>query len=71
MIDTSIATYDVLQMMDALEKSCLPNVAYNRVGAPDPSCNLKTMLKIVYPTSGSLSKLATFSNPHIPAPKNI
>ena len=33
--------------IDALEKSCFPNVAKTLVGAPDPLYNLKTMLKIV------------------------
>ena len=54
-----------------LEDNGVSNDAYRRVGAPDPSCNLNTMLKTVYPESGNWSKLATFSRPHLPAPSNI
>ena len=67
MIDVKEVAEIVGRMIDDPEKSCFPNVAYKRVGAPEPSCNLKTILKIVYPEAGNLSKFAIFSMPHFPA----
>ena len=57
--------------LDDLEKSWLPKVANTRLGAPEPSYNLKTILKMVNPEEGNLCRLATFSRPHLPFPKII
>ena len=70
-IVANIVIYAEDWIMLVVENSDGPKVAKTRVGAPVPSCNLKTMLWIMYPFAGNLSIFATCSTPHFPAGSRI